>query len=132
MLMSKNVSNDISKDSPIGSLCYTCTCTLVKCSLLRVLLVYDGGIWCNSHVLCCQPRVLTMHLINPFRSVGALMALIDFNMSNVRRFYLSMGNPLAVKGLKEVNIENTNHLQTQSTKYNCWNFDDGRQVLLSQ
>ena len=32
-------------------------------------------------------------------TVGALMTLIDFNLSNARRFYSSMGNPLAVKGL---------------------------------
>ena len=30
------------------------------------------------------------------------MTLIDFTMSNARRFYSSMGNPLAVKGLKLV------------------------------
>ena len=28
------------------------------------------------------------------------MTLIDFTLSNSRRFYSSMGNPLAVKGLK--------------------------------
>ena len=28
------------------------------------------------------------------------MTLIDFTLSNARRFYSSMGNPLAVKGLK--------------------------------
>ena len=27
------------------------------------------------------------------------MTLIDFTLSNARQFYLSMGNPLAVKGL---------------------------------
>ena len=27
------------------------------------------------------------------------MTLIDFTLSNARRFYSSMGNPLAVKGL---------------------------------
>ena len=32
-------------------------------------------------------------------AVGALMTLINFTLSNVRRFYSSMGNPLAVKGL---------------------------------
>ena len=30
------------------------------------------------------------------------MALIDFSLSNVRRFYSSMGNPSGVKGLKNV------------------------------
>ena len=29
------------------------------------------------------------------------MALIDFTLSNARRFYSSMGNPLGVKGLKK-------------------------------
>ena len=33
-------------------------------------------------------------------TVSALMTLIDFTLSNARRFYSSMGNPLAVKGLK--------------------------------
>ena len=32
------------------------------------------------------------------------MTLIDFTLSNVRRFYWSMGNPLAVKGLKAPHI----------------------------
>jgi len=35
--------------------------------------------------------------LNALTAVGALRALIDF--TNVRRFYSSMGNPLAVKGL---------------------------------
>ena len=34
------------------------------------------------------------------------MALIDFTLSNARRFYLSMGNPLGWKGLSK--LENTN------------------------
>ena len=29
------------------------------------------------------------------------MTLIDFTLSNARRFYSSMGNPLAVKGLED-------------------------------
>ena len=29
------------------------------------------------------------------------MALIDFTLSNARRFYSSMGNPSGLKGLKE-------------------------------
>ena len=33
-------------------------------------------------------------------AVGFLMTLIDFTLSNARRFYSSMWNPLAVKGLK--------------------------------
>ena len=38
-------------------------------------------------------------LLNALTAVGALTALIDFTLSNARRFYSSMGNPLAVKGL---------------------------------
>ena len=37
---------------------------------------------------------------NALTAVGALMALKDLTLSNARRFYSSMGNPLAVKGLK--------------------------------
>ena len=29
------------------------------------------------------------------------MALIDFTLSNARRFYSSMGNPLGLKGLRQ-------------------------------
>ena len=36
---------------------------------------------------------------NTLSAVGALMTLIDFTLSNARRFYSSMRNPLAVKGL---------------------------------
>ena len=32
------------------------------------------------------------------------MTLLDFTLSNVRRFYSSMGNPVAVKGFKIVAI----------------------------
>ena len=38
-------------------------------------------------------------LINALTAVGAFMIFIDFSLSNVRRFYPSMGNPLALKGL---------------------------------
>ena len=37
--------------------------------------------------------------LDPPRSVGALMTLIVFTLSNARRFYSSMGNPLDMKGL---------------------------------
>ena len=37
---------------------------------------------------------------NALTAVGALMTLKDFTLSNTRRFYSSMGNPLAVKGLR--------------------------------
>ena len=38
--------------------------------------------------------------INALTAIGALRALIGFALSNARRFYSSMRNPLAVKGLK--------------------------------
>ena len=37
--------------------------------------------------------------INPLTAEWALRALIDFTLSNARRFYSSMGNPLDRKGL---------------------------------
>ena len=38
------------------------------------------------------------------------MALIDFTLSNARRFYSSMGNPLGVKGLTVVTAYRLNQL----------------------
>ena len=38
--------------------------------------------------------------LNPLTAAWALRALIDFTLSNARRFYSSMGNPLDGKGLK--------------------------------
>ena len=40
--------------------------------------------------------------INALAAVGALITLIDLTLSNARRFYSSMGNPLAVKGLRTI------------------------------
>ena len=37
---------------------------------------------------------------NPSVSVSALMTLIDFTLSNARRFYSSKGNPSDTKGLR--------------------------------
>ena len=39
--------------------------------------------------------------INALTAVGALMKFIDFTLSNAGRFYSSIGNPLAVKGLSD-------------------------------
>ena len=39
------------------------------------------------------------HWIKPYE---CQMALIDFTLSNARRFYSSMGNPLGLKGLSPV------------------------------
>ena len=45
-----------------------------------------------------QGSVSGPYLFNSLTAVLALGALIDFTLSNARRFYLSMGNPLTVKG----------------------------------
>ena len=45
-----------------------------------------------------------MSNLNALTTVGALMTLIDFTLSNARRFYSSMGNPLAAKGLIQLTI----------------------------
>ena len=44
-------------------------------------------------------KLLCFALIDALTAVGALMTLIDFTLSSARRFYLLMGNLLAVKGL---------------------------------
>ena len=53
-------------------------------------------------------------IFNALTAVGALMTLIDFTLSIARRFHSSMGNPLAVKGLKSqflvVRYEFSGHL----------------------
>ena len=41
-------------------------------------------------------------MFNPLAAEWALRALLDFTLSNVRRFYSSMGNPLDGKGLTNV------------------------------
>ena len=40
------------------------------------------------------------HLFNALTAAGVLRILTDFTLSNARRFYSSVGNPLAVKGLR--------------------------------
>ena len=54
-------------------------------------------------VFARSPRYVAS--VNALTAVGALMALIDFTLSNARRFYSSMGNPLAVKGLIPVQAQ---------------------------
>ena len=40
-------------------------------------------------------------MVNPLPAEWVLRALIDFTLSNARRFYSSMGNPLEGKGVKK-------------------------------
>ena len=59
--------------------------------------------------------------INPFTAEWALRALIDFTMSNARRFYSSMGIFLGrerVTNVKNVPINNVeNYVHIKSKKY---------------
>ena len=43
--------------------------------------------------------------LNPLVSVSAVMTLIDFTLSNARRFYSSMGNPLDTEGLTVTDLK---------------------------
>ena len=42
------------------------------------------------------------------------MALIDFTLSNARRFYSSMGNPFGLKGLKQISFSSEQHVLLSS------------------
>ena len=48
-----------------------------------------------------KSELIKKNVLNPLTPVSAKwqMALIDFTLSNARRFYSSMGNPAAVEGL---------------------------------
>ena len=48
--------------------------------------------------------VVLVYFINALTAVGALVTLIDFTLSNARRFYSSVGNPFAVKGLNDIRL----------------------------
>ena len=57
---------------------------------------------CSMHWATIRGRVnsLSYLLLNPSVSVSAFMTLIDFTLSNARRFYLSMANPSDTEGLR--------------------------------
>ena len=55
---------------------------------------------CSDQLAHIALILTTNGLFNPFTAQWALRAFIDFTLSNARRFYSSMGNPLAGKGLK--------------------------------
>ena len=59
--------------------------------------------------------------INPLTADRSLRTLIDFTLSNARRFYSSMGNPLDGKGLK---------LFFKNTGFAMWFFFQGRIWML--
>ena len=45
-------------------------------------------------------NMIEVNPFNPLTAEWALRALVDFTLSNARRFYSSMGNPLDGKGLR--------------------------------
>ena len=53
-------------------------------------------------------------LINPLTAERALRALIDFTLSNARRFYSSMGNLLDGKGLNAISSNSTYLISVKS------------------
>ena len=57
---------------------------------------------CHKSVLCTKREngyYLKYKLLSPVNPFTPKSALIDFTLSNARRFYSSKGNPLGVKGL---------------------------------
>ena len=54
---------------------------------------------CFSIYFQVQLQTNSNLVLNPSVSVSALMTLIDFTLSNARRFYSSMGNPSDTEGL---------------------------------
>ena len=58
------------------------------------------------------------YLFSPFRSLGALMTLIGFTLSNARRFYSSMGNPLYM--IQRVNLESSRGKGSAARKMLLW------------
>ena len=69
--------------------------------------------WLIAYFLCCcdyyvspKKKLYTRQcLSSPLTSERALRALIDFTLSNARRFYSSKGNPLDGKGLENEDDE---------------------------
>jgi len=61
-------------------------------------LIFLNSFWTKFQLL--KEFGVDMVKLNPLRSVGALITLIDFTLSNARRFYSSMGNPSDMRGLK--------------------------------
>ena len=49
---------------------------------------------------CDHRHPVNSYLVRPFNPFTAKGDLIDFTLSNARRFYSSKGDPLEVKGLK--------------------------------
>ena len=77
------------------------------------ILILHFLLWCKAFsILMLLSTLMSNFLVfysswllkanNPFPSKWVLRALIDFTLSNARRCYSSMGNPLDRKGLKKL------------------------------
>ena len=65
-----------------------------------------GGKWKAKRAIVWRILQLCFFPINLLTAEWTLRALIDFTLSNARRFYWSTGNPLDGKGLKTTSDEN--------------------------
>ena len=66
-----------------------------------MMLKHDSHVfklWVETKFEVCDHS--DINSVNALSALDALVIPIDFTLSNARRFYWSMGNPLAVKGLK--------------------------------
>ena len=57
-------------------------------------------------------------MLNPLTAEWALRAPIDFTLSNARRFYSSMGNPLDGKGLIGISTTEKNRISPRKNYHN--------------
>ena len=56
----------------------------------------------ETEIMVLQYADNTIGVLNPFTPVGAHRAILDFTLSNARRFHSLMGNPLGVNGLRMI------------------------------
>ena len=71
---------------------------LTRTEKTRYLLAWKRSSFVLLNVGSISPSKVVF-IFNPLTAEPALRALIDFTLSNARRFYLSKGNPLDGKGL---------------------------------
>ena len=107
-------SNSILREDPSSPMACFCATNLFLLSFGVSLWTGEAAGFCASVFETQQGeyrlQFLCLHFfagscwktLNPLTADWALRALIDFTLSNARRFYSSMGNPLDGKGLTTV------------------------------